>query len=474
MIGHDPARTYRAAIVGAGSGGLTVAIGLARMGHESVLIEGGRVGGDCTNVGCIPSKALLHAGRVGVADPFAWVRERRDGLRLQEEDELAADPHIHLVRGWARLTGVGPSPGLMVSGPDGELEVRADNVVISGGSRPITVDIPGLEPDRVLTNESLFDLAAPPGRVVVIGGGAIGLEMATAFRRLGSDVRVVELQEQLLATEDPLVGSTVREALEQRGVGFHLGTAIIEAREDDRGASLLLTDGETIEHVDYALMAIGRRPRLEDLGLDAAGVEFGPRGITVDTWGRTDVAGIWAVGDITGATQTTHGANAIGRRTARAIAFPKLPRTGSPRAMPSAVFCDPEIASVGLKPEQVEDLSASGRRRYTFHLADTDRGLTDDVRHGFVMVDVERFSGRVLRATVVGPSAAELIGMFTMAIDHGIGLRKLFGMVHPYPTYADAIGSIADDFALDTYPHLVREWWWAARTWASRRRNRPR
>ena len=472
MIGHDSAHTYRAAIIGAGSGGLTIAIGLARMGHESVLIEGGRVGGDCTNVGCIPSKALLHASRVGVEDPFAWVRERRDGLASREDAELVADPHIHLVRGWARLTGPGPTPRLVVSGPDGEAEVRADNIVISGGSRPVTVDIPGLKPERVLTNESLFELTTPPGRIVVVGGGAIGLEMATAFRRLGTDVHVVELQEQLLATEDPLVGSTVRAALEERGVVFHLGMAISEAGDDDGGASLLLTDGGTIDLVDHVLMSVGRRPRVEDLGLEAAGVEFGPRGIAVDTWGRTNVPGVWAIGDITGSTQTTHGANAIGRRAVRAIAFPKLPRTGSPRAMPSAVFCDPEIASVGLSPTDVEALPASGRRRYTVPLADIDRGLTDDIRHGFVMVDVERFSGNLLRATVVGPAAGELIGMFTMAIDHGIGLRKLFGMVHPYPTYADAIGRITDEFALDTYPHLAREWWWATRTWASRRRAR--
>ncbi|MEM1332353.1 MAG: FAD-dependent oxidoreductase, partial [Actinomycetota bacterium] len=206
-------------------------------------------------------------------------------------------------------------------------------------------------------------------------------------------------------------------------------------------------------------MAVGRRPKLDRLDLDTAGVAYGKRGIEADDWGRTSVDGIWAVGDVTGNTLTTHGANAIGRRTVRAIALPRVLQTGSPRAMPNAVYSRPEVASVGRSVAEIESMSAARRRRYTIDLSSIDRGHTDAIEHGVVIVDVERFTGAVLRAAIVGPAAAEWIGMFTMAIDHGIGLRKLFGMVHPYPAHAQAVGKLADDFARDTYPALPKEWW---------------
>ncbi|MEL6894223.1 MAG: FAD-dependent oxidoreductase, partial [Actinomycetota bacterium] len=223
--------------------------------------------------------------------------------------------------------------------------------------------------------------------------------------------------------------------------------------------------------VDLVMLGVGRRPKLERLDLDAAGVGHGQRGIDADDWGRTNVDGIWAVGDVTGNTLTTHGANAIGRRTVRAIALPKLPKTGDVRAMANAVYSRPEIASVGMSVAAVEAMSPTGRRRYRVDLADIDRGHTDAIEHGLVLVDVERFTGKVLRAAIVGPAAAEWIGMFTMAIDHGIGLRKLFGMVHPYPAHAQAVGQLADDFARDTYPALPKEWWGMVR---GRLRNRFR
>ena len=458
MIGHDPTRTYRAAVIGAGSGGLTLAIGLAGFGHDTVLIEGGKVGGDCTNVGCVPSKALLHAASAGHDAPLDYVRSKRDDLERRESDEMEEHEQIHLVRGWARLTGrrSGDAHVVAVSGIDGTTEVLADNVIIAGGSKPIEIPIDGLPAARTLTNENVFELTDVPTSLVLVGGGVISLEFATAFGDLGTRIDIVELQDRLIGNEDPMVSSAIRAALEVRGVRVHTGTSI--ERFDDATRTAHLTDGSTIDDVDRVLIGIGRRPRLDGLGLDEAGVESTRRGVVADDWGRTSVNGIWAVGDITGNTLTTHGANAIGRRTVRAIALPKLPKTGDVRAMANAVYSRPQIASVGLSMEELDGLAAIGRHRYTVALADIDRGYTDDVEHGFVVVDVERFSGKVLRAAIVGPAAAELIGMFTLMIDHDIGLRKVFGMVHPYPTYAQAVGQLADDFARDTYPRLPQEW----------------
>ena len=473
MATFDPDRTDRAAVIGAGSGGRTIAIGLAGFGHDTVLIEGGAVGGDCTNVGCVPSKAFLYAAKEGIGDPLGWVRARRDHLAEEEDHDMAAHEQIHLVRGWAQLTDRRDPHVVAVTTHDGdELEVRAEHVVIAAGSEPVRFPIEGLPAERLVTNEEIFELDELPDKIVLVGGGAISLEMATVFRDLGKEVAIVELLDRLIGNDDPLVSSTIRAALEARGVAVHTGTSIERFDESTRTAHL--GDGTSIADVDRVLLAVGRRPKLDRLGLDAAGVEYGARGVVADTWGRTDVDGIWAIGDVTGNTLTTHGANAVGRRVVRAIALPKLPKTGELRAMPNAVYSRPEIASVGRTVDEVAAMSAAGRRRYEVRIADIDRGFTDDVEHGVVMVDVERFTGKVLRAAIVGPSAGEIIGMFTMAIDHGIGLRKLFGMIHPYPAYAEAVGRLADDFARDTYPALPKEWWGMVRGRIANRFRRKR
>jgi pyruvate/2-oxoglutarate dehydrogenase complex dihydrolipoamide dehydrogenase (E3) component len=457
MIGHDPLTTYKAVVIGAGSGGLTMAIGLSTFGHDVVLIEGDKVGGDCTNVGCIPSKALLHAAGVGMNDPFAWVQARRDGLAAHENVEMETDDHIHLVRGWARLTkSENGAHTVCVSGPDGDVEVHAENVIVSTGSRPIEISIEGLGPERLLTNEDIFELKTIPDTVVLVGGGVISLEMATAFLDLGSEVHIVERTERLIGTEDPLVSATIEAVLRVRGAHMHTSASI--KRFDDLQQTAHLTNGDTIVGVDKVLIGIGRRPNLAGLSLEDAGVKFAHTGIIADDWGRTSVEGVYAVGDVTGNTATTHGANAVARRTIRAIALP-IPKFGKPRALPNAVYCRPQIASVGLTMSELNALPETGRIRLVKHLSGIDRGLTDDIEYGFVAVDAERFSGKILRAVIVAPDAAEMIGMFTIMIDNGIGLRKLFGTVHPYPAYSQAIGFITDDFASATFRKLPREWW---------------
>lgn len=454
MKQHDPLRTYKAAVIGAGSGGLTTAIGLAGFDHDIVLIEAGQVGGDCTNVGCIPSKALLHAAGAGVDDPFRYVRDKRDRLNAEEAEDMADHDRIHLVRGWAKLTSRKDPHVVEVTLDDGAIaEVRSENVIVCAGSKPVEIPIDGLTDEMLVTNETLFDLTEVPGTIVMIGGGPISLEMATAFRDLGSAVHIVELSDRIMGNDDPLVSSTIHAALEARDVTIHTGTSI--GRFD--GTTALLEDGSTIDDVDKVLLAVGRKPTVEDLGLDAAGVSWSTKGIEADSWGKTGVDGIYAVGDVTGNTATTHGANSIARRTIRAIALP-LPTVGGPRVQANAVYSRPEIASVGLSIEDLDALPGAGRRRYEIEIADIDRGYTDDVEFGVVMVDVERFSGKILRAAIVAPAAAEMIGIFTMAIDHGIGLRQMFGMVHPYPSHAMAIGKLADEFAGETYRALPREW----------------
>lgn len=455
MIGHDASRTYRAAVIGSGSGGLTVAIGLAGFGHDVVLIEGGPVGGDCTNVGCIPSKTLLHAARCGLDGPLAQARLKRNDLAHREYEEMAEHEHIHLVRGWASLTDArGPH---VVRVDDGATthHVRADNVVIAGGSQAAMVDIEGLDADRMVTNETLFELESTPSGLVIIGGGATAVEMATAFAAMGTQVDVVELEDRLLASQDPLITEIVERSLRSQGVRLHLGATV----ERFDGTSAHLSSGATVDGADRVLMAVGRVPRFDGLSLDVAGVATTAAGVVADDWGRTSVDGIWAVGDITGTTLTSHGAGAVGRRIVRAIALPRVPKVGRVGAIPDVTYGTPEVASVGISRTDLATIAASSRRRIVVDHADVDRGYTDDIADGRLVVDVERFTGRILRAAIVGPGAIDLIGMFTIAIDNGIGLRRLFGSVHPYPSHAEIIRQAADEFTLLTLANLPREWW---------------
>ncbi len=258
---------FKAVVIGSGSGGLTLAIGLAGFGHDIALIEAGKVGGDCTNVGCMPSKALLHAASAGLEDPFSYVRAKRDELNEREEAEMVEHEQIELFRGYGRLTGRSDPHVVEVTAEDGTVsEVSAEHVIICTGSQPVEFPIDGLDPERLLTNESIFEMTDVPSKMVLIGGGAISLEMATAFRDLGSDVEIVELQERLMGNDDPVVSTTIRAALEARGVVVHTDTSI----ERFDGTTAHLGNGATIGDVDKVLLAVGRRSRYEDLGLDAA------------------------------------------------------------------------------------------------------------------------------------------------------------------------------------------------------------
>jgi pyruvate/2-oxoglutarate dehydrogenase complex dihydrolipoamide dehydrogenase (E3) component len=466
-----PPERFDAVVIGAGSGGLTVAYGLARLGKSVALVEADAVGGDCTNVGCVPSKTLLQAARAlaarglragdpgwaaAAAEVLAHVRAKRDVLRAREDHEVASEAHLTLVRGRARLLA---ADRVGVAAADGRARtLTAPTVVVATGARPIVLDLPGLPPERTLTNANLFDLERAPERLVVVGGGAIGAEMATAFARLGSRVALVEAGPRLLPASSPAAGAVVADGL--RALGVEVLLAARAERFDPAAGTLHVATGDgprPIEGVDRVLFAVGRRPNVEDLGLEALGVRLGRGGIATDAAHRTSVRGVYAIGDATERAKFTHAANAQGRRLVRHRTAPWLPLVPE-GDYPAATFTEPEVAQVGPPLEALEarygpELVATHR----VELASLDRGYVDGLEAGFVEVHAMRLTGRVLAATVVGPHAAEVVQLLVWLQRRRGSLWQLSRHVVAYPALAEGLKKVADAFVFATLPALPRE-----------------
>jgi pyruvate/2-oxoglutarate dehydrogenase complex dihydrolipoamide dehydrogenase (E3) component len=454
---------FHTIVIGAGSGGLTVAIGLAALGKPVLLVEAKHVGGDCTNVGCIPSKALIHLAKhfqsgMDAQTVLREVTRKRDALREKETAEIRHIKNLTFVAGTARFTN---AKTLAVRYGESEQTYTADHIVIATGSRPRLLNIPGLPAEKTLTNESLFDLTDLPQHLVIAGAGVIALEMAFAFRKLGSQVTIFALDERPLATAIPEASEVLMAELARAGVVAYFGTTAEQFVASTQ--SLMLAKGaERIEiaGVSQVLLAIGRVRNLEALDLERAGLLVDPkRGIVVNSAGETPVAGVFAIGDVTPTSAYTHSANAQGRRTTQRIAFPFLPVGKREPLYPSAVFSDPEVATVGLTQSEIgKNFHPQVLTHIRIDLKTlTDRGYTDDVENGFIYVTAVRLSGRILHATIVGRSAAEMISFFTLAIAQNISLYKIYRLVYPYPTFSSGILKVADTFMRQTLPNLRSE-----------------
>ena len=453
---------YSTIVIGAGSGGMTVAIGLAALGREVALVEAHAVGGDCTNVGCIPSKTLIHlaeqraAGEGGVGDAaavLATVQARRDHLRDEETELVQHTDHLRFVRGWAQFIG----PKLLEVSHGGVTQrLSADQIVIATGSRPRTIAIPGLPAERVLTNESVFELADAPRHLAIVGSGVIAMELSFAFRKLGSRITIVTQDRRVLASSAPEASAVLAQSLAARDIDVRYGVSV--AGYDEPTQTLRLTSG-AVEDVDAALLALGRVRNIDRLGLERAGVRFDPaRGIPVDSQGRTNIPGIYAVGDVTPDSYWTHSANAQGRQVVQRIAFPLLPAPRRTPLYPSAVFSDPEVAQVGLTPDQIARRYHPGLiKTLRIELKTTDKGYTERLERGFIQISALRLTGRILGATIVGPRASEMITFLTLAISARISLYRLFRLVYAYPTLSLGIQKLADTFVRETLPNLPAE-----------------
>ena len=431
-------------VIGAGAGGLSVAAAAAAFGVPVVLIEKGRMGGDCLNYGCVPSKALLAAAR-RVADMrtasdlgvnAAAVRVDFPAVAQHVRDTIAAlAPNDSA----ARFTGLGVRA---VAGSaqfadretvtvDDRFTITARRFVIATGSTPSVPRIPGIAQTPFFTNETIFDLALQPEHLLIVGGGPVGVELAQAFRRLGSTVTVIEAATPL-GKDDPECAAVVLAALERDGVVFRSGVRLVKVA----GASTIqvtLSGGEVIEG-SHLLIAAGRTPTIEGLGLERAGVATTPHGITVDRHLRTTNKHIYAIGDVIGGLQFTHVANDHAGIVIRHALF-RLPARIRYDAIPWVTYTDPELAQVGLTEDQARRAGHAVRiLRWPYH--ENDRARIERASGGHIKVVTNR-RGRILGATIVGRDAGELISTFTLAITQRLNIRALAGFIVPYPTLAE-------------------------------------
>ena len=455
MASVSTADRYDMVVIGGGSAGLTAARFAAQIGAK-VLLAAERLGGDCTWTGCIPSKALIRAarlvhdgrqaaaigigtGEIGVdfARVMADVRAVIDRVYSYERPEALANVGVEVAIGPVRFLD-------RETAVVGDRRVHGHHFVLCTGAVPILPPIPGLDGVPYLTYETVFDLERLPASLIVVGAGAIGVEIAQAFARLGSKVTVLEQSSSVLPSADPEVRDVIRARLEAEGVSVHTSAAVLRAAAGE--ARISVEAGSSSFEAEGLLIAVGRKPRVGGLDLHRAGVDLDGTAVLVDKNLRTTNPRIYAAGDVTGGAQFTHYAGWQGFVAARNALLPGT-QEGVRPSVPWAVFSDPEVAHAGLTEAEARD-RYSDVKIHRMALDRVDRAQTERQLEGFLKF-VSRADGKLVGATVVSRAAGETINELALAIDRGLRISDLASTIHVYPTFGFAVQQLAAEAAFE-------------------------
>jgi pyruvate/2-oxoglutarate dehydrogenase complex dihydrolipoamide dehydrogenase (E3) component len=454
-----PQGRYNLVVIGAGTAGLVTAAGAAGLGAKVAIIERGLMGGDCLNVGCVPSKAIIAAARqaaavrdatnfgirssppnVDFADVMQRMRRLRASISPHDSARRFTDLGIDVFFGQGTFTS---GNSVAVAGQ----ALQFKKAVIASGARPAEPPIDGLKEAGYLNNETLFSLTELPKRLVVIGGGPIGCEMAQSFARLGAEVTLIEQASHILSGEEEDAARIVQHAMQKDGVRIVLSAKVIRVEKagNDRVVVVLTDDGELRIGGDQILVSIGRVPNLEGLGLESVGVAFHPKhGIEVDDRLRTSNHHIFAAGDVCSQYKFTHAADFMARIVIQNSLF--MGRAKASRLIiPWCTYTSPEVAHVGISARKAAEQGLQVNT-FTQPLAGVDRAILDGEDQGFVRVHCRKGTDQIVGATIVAEHAGDMIAEVVMAMKHRIGLGKIASVIHPYPTQAEAVRKLGDQF----------------------------
>lgn len=457
-VNPEPSGRYNLVVIGSGPAGLVTAIGAAGLGAKVALVERELMGGDCLNVGCVPSKGVISAARIaaavrdaekfGVEVPSEWGVDF--GKVMERMRRLRADMAHHDAASRFQELGIDVFLGQGTFNGDGCVEVAGKKLnyrraVICTGGRAAKLPIDGLDSVDYLTNESIFSLTELPKRLTIIGGGPIGTEMAQSFARFGSQVTQIEKAPNILAREDTDAALIVQRAMEKDGVNFVLNatTTRVEQRGEEK-VVIVQQDGKEREIVgDHLLVGIGRTPNVDGLGLESVGVEYDNRaGIKVSDHLKTTNKNIYAAGDVCSRFKFTHSADFMARIVIQNTLF-KGRGKASALTIPWATYTSPELAHVGLGPKEAKQEGIE-IDTYTQPFSGVDRAILEGEEDGFVRIHVKKGTDKIVGATIVATNAGDMIAEITLAMTHGLGLKKIASTIHPYPTQADAIRKVGD------------------------------
>jgi pyruvate/2-oxoglutarate dehydrogenase complex dihydrolipoamide dehydrogenase (E3) component len=449
---------YNVIVIGAGTAGLVTAAGTAGLGGRVALIERNKMGGDCLNYGCVPSKALISSARLvhRIREAANWglrnhepqfefcevmerMRERRASIAPNDSQERFESLGVDVFRGGARF----------VSPHEVEVDGRrlhARNFVIATGSRAAIPKVEGLDAIPYFTNETVFDtLGNKPNRMIILGGGPIGCELGQAFSRLGVKITLMHSGSQLLRAEDRDVGEFMRACFEAEEIEVRLNVKVRRAKRSN-GTIVLETNGGAVS-ADALLIATGRTPNIESLNLEAAGVKHDHNAVHVNDYMQTSQRHIYAAGDVANRLKFTHTADFTARAVVQNILMPLsfLRQKVSGAIVPWCTYTDPEVAHVGLGEQQAMEVGTA-YDLFVVDLAEVDRAVVEDEANGFAKVLTRKGSDEILGVTIVGPHAGDLIHEFVVAMNGHIGLGKIAGMIHAYPTLAELARKAGDKY----------------------------